>query len=130
VKATWAKRQRTKRQSAMPIAPTILSPIGLSSRFRGLAAAPMLQPSNVVPFITAMTAGPSMTQSVKVLPVIAISPAFQWFTASTGSQTASFSKLVRATMARPAASAGDIFAVSSVMLASLSRFSSGCRRRS
>ena len=61
----------------MPIAPTILSPSGLSSRFRGLAAAPMLQLSKVVPFITAITAGPSMTQSVKVLPAITISPAFQ-----------------------------------------------------
>ena len=39
---------------------------------------------------------------------ITISPAFQWFTASTGSQTASFSKRVRATMARPAPSAGSI----------------------
>src|SRR3989344_7338245 len=72
---------------------------------------PIVQLSKTVPFITAMTAGPSIRQSVKVLPSIAVCPAFQCWTASEGSQTASFSKEVRATRARPAASSADMAGV-------------------
>ena len=64
----------------------------------------MLQLSKVVPSSTATRAGPWMTQSVKVLPLITDSPAFMVCTASSGSHTPSFSKVVRATISRPKAS--------------------------
>ncbi|MNC60010.1 hypothetical protein D3C75_1098590 [compost metagenome] len=60
----------------MPTAPAIMSPRGSSNRVFGFSATPMLQVSKVVPSITAITAGPSIRHSVKVLPSITVWPAF------------------------------------------------------
>src|SRR5690606_32668768 len=117
VKPTWTNRQRTNRQLDTPTSPAILSWLsGRYSRVRMSLVVPMAQLSKTVPFITAITAGPSMTQSGKVFPPMAIGRAFQCWTASDGGQTASLSKVVRATRARPAASSADMAGVWSVIL--------------